>query len=153
LGKKAYQAGYDLPYSAGLGINYIWQKSDLVIENLNRFNHGPRTISVKLCGLTTPPRRPGSTRPDIGVSISERVWDLAKSKPSTAVDFAFLFRMRQEPESRGHLQHERIFSNDDWLRPHPDNRGAWSDRARYNFTWNDIPQLSKPAFAFVFSAI
>src|SRR4051794_11277888 len=41
-GKKVTKLGYDLPYSAGLGINYLWQKSELVIENLKvGFNNGP----------------------------------------------------------------------------------------------------------------
>ena len=34
LGAKATKAGFNLPYSAGLGINYLSQESDLVIENL-----------------------------------------------------------------------------------------------------------------------
>src|SRR5262245_55015817 len=42
LGKKAAKAGFNLPYSAGLGINYLWQESDLVIENLQvGFNNRP----------------------------------------------------------------------------------------------------------------
>jgi hypothetical protein len=42
LGAKAAKAGYDLPYSAGFGINYLWQKSDLIIEDLFvGFNIGP----------------------------------------------------------------------------------------------------------------
>src|SRR6476659_11322868 len=41
-GKKVTKLGYNLPYSAGLGVNYVWQKSDLVIENLSvGFNNGP----------------------------------------------------------------------------------------------------------------
>ena len=28
LGAKAAKAGYDLPYSAGIGVNYLWQESD-----------------------------------------------------------------------------------------------------------------------------
>ena len=41
-GAKAAKKGYNLPYSAGLGVNYLWQESDLVIENLQvGFNHGP----------------------------------------------------------------------------------------------------------------
>jgi hypothetical protein len=40
-GAKASARGYDLPYSAGLGINYFWQQSDLVINNLFvGFNNG-----------------------------------------------------------------------------------------------------------------
>src|SRR5258706_14319478 len=34
LGKQATKRGFSLPYSAGIGINYLWQKSDLVINNL-----------------------------------------------------------------------------------------------------------------------
>src|SRR5688572_5775344 len=41
-GAKATKAGFNLPYSAGLGVNYLWQKSDLVIDNLQvGFNNGP----------------------------------------------------------------------------------------------------------------
>src|SRR3954467_15428575 len=42
-GKKVTKLGYNLPYSAGVGINYLWQKSELVIENLSvGFNNGPQ---------------------------------------------------------------------------------------------------------------
>src|SRR5687767_3991232 len=42
LGKKATKAGYNLPYSAGVNINYLWQQSDIVIENIQvGFNNGP----------------------------------------------------------------------------------------------------------------
>jgi hypothetical protein len=41
-GKKATAKGFQLPYSAGLGVNYLWQESDLVIDNLMvGFNNGP----------------------------------------------------------------------------------------------------------------
>ena len=41
-GAKATKAGYALPYSAGLSIQYFGQKSDLIIENLQvGFNGGP----------------------------------------------------------------------------------------------------------------
>jgi len=42
LGDAATKRGFNLPYSAGLGLNYIWQESDLIIENLQvGFNHNP----------------------------------------------------------------------------------------------------------------
>ena len=42
LGAKATKAGYNLPYSAGVSINYFWQVSDLIIDNLQvGFNNGP----------------------------------------------------------------------------------------------------------------
>jgi hypothetical protein len=41
-GAKATRAGYNLPYSAGLSVQYFGQKSDLIIENLKvGFNGGP----------------------------------------------------------------------------------------------------------------
>ena len=42
-GEKAAALGFDLPYSAGLGVNYFSQESELVIENLMvGFNGGPQ---------------------------------------------------------------------------------------------------------------
>jgi len=41
-GAKVAAKGFDLPYSAGLSLNYAWQQSDLVMDNLNvGFNNGP----------------------------------------------------------------------------------------------------------------
>src|SRR6187401_1309226 len=42
LGAKATKAGYNLPLSAGLSLNYFWQVSDIIIDNLQvGFNNGP----------------------------------------------------------------------------------------------------------------
>src|SRR5687767_8308641 len=41
-GAKAAKLGFNLPYSAGLSVQYLWQKSDLIIDNLQvGFNNGP----------------------------------------------------------------------------------------------------------------
>ena len=41
-GEKVAAKGFDLPYSGGLSLNYVWQQSDLVIDNLSvGFNNGP----------------------------------------------------------------------------------------------------------------
>src|SRR6188508_2713410 len=41
-GKKVTKLGYDLPYPAGVNVNYLWQESKLVLNNLNvGFNNGP----------------------------------------------------------------------------------------------------------------
>ena len=40
-GEEVAQKGYDLPYSGGISANFFWQKSDLIINNLNvGFNNG-----------------------------------------------------------------------------------------------------------------
>ena len=42
-GQKATEKGFNLPYSAGLSVNYFWQESELTISNLNvGFNNGPQ---------------------------------------------------------------------------------------------------------------
>ena len=42
-GEKVAQKGYQLPYSAGVSVNYFWQESSLVINNLDvGFNNGPQ---------------------------------------------------------------------------------------------------------------
>jgi hypothetical protein len=42
-GAKAAKLGFNLPYSAGIGVYYFWQKSDLVLSDLVfGFNNGPQ---------------------------------------------------------------------------------------------------------------
>ena len=42
LGAKVTAMGYDLPYSAGIGLNYLWTESAIIIEDLFvGFNNGP----------------------------------------------------------------------------------------------------------------
>ena len=43
-GAKVAAKGFKLPYSAGVSVNYFWQQSDIVINNLNvGFNCFSRT--------------------------------------------------------------------------------------------------------------
>src|SRR6187402_3311238 len=42
-GDKATKAGFNLPYSAGISAQYFWQKSDIIIDNLQvGFNNGTK---------------------------------------------------------------------------------------------------------------
>src|SRR4030095_10841517 len=42
-GKKATQKGFNLQYPVGVSLNYLWQQSDLIINNLEvGFNDGPK---------------------------------------------------------------------------------------------------------------
>src|SRR4051794_15412730 len=42
-GKKVAQKGFKLPKSAGLSVQYLWQQSDITINNLQvGFNNGPK---------------------------------------------------------------------------------------------------------------
>ena len=46
MGAKATKAGYSLPYSAGVGTNFLYQKSDLIINNLQVGFNGGEMISL-----------------------------------------------------------------------------------------------------------
>src|SRR5688572_14738228 len=68
-GAKATKAGFSLPYSAGLSMQYIWQKSDLVIENLAvGFNNGP------LHDLSEIIRFDNATSEMTGINIRPDIW-------------------------------------------------------------------------------
>jgi len=156
-GKKATALGFNLPYSAGLGINYLWQESDLVIENLNvGFNNGP------MQDLSEVVRFDNATSTASGLNIRPDLWIfpflnvygiLAKSSPSTAVDFGIYV-----PDADGNW--ENIISMNTkaqfdattvgfGLTPTVGVGGGWM-AFDMNFTWSDIAELEKPAFAFVF---
>ena len=157
LGAAATKRGFDLPYSAGLGINYLWQESDLVIENLQvGFNHGPLLDLSEVIRFNNATSRATGLnfRPDVWVFPFLNVYGiLAKAKPSTNVDFGVYV-----PDADGNwnnvinMQTEANFDATSFgigLTPTMGIGGGWM-ALDMNFTWNDIAELEKPAFAFVF---
>lgn len=157
LGKQATKKGFSLPYSAGLGINYLWQKSDLVINNLQiGFNHNP------MQNLDQVVRFNNATSEAVGVNIRPDVWLLpflnvygifAKANPSTTVDFGIY-----APDGSGNwnniinMNTKANFKATTFglgVTPTVGVGGGWM-ALDMNFTWNDIAELDKPAFAFVF---
>lgn len=156
-GKKVTALGFDLPYSAGLGLNYIWQESDLIIDNLQvGFNNGPKynldeivrfnEATSKLSGL--------NFRPDIWLLPFLNVYAVfAKGNPSTSIDFGLWV-----PDSTGSWNEVLTASTRaDFestsagfgLTPTIGVGGGWF-ALDMNFTWTDIPALEDPAFAFIF---
>ncbi|HEY5746121.1 MAG TPA: hypothetical protein VIU12_08605 [Chryseolinea sp.] len=157
LGKKAAALGFNLPYSAGLGVNYLWQESDLVIDNLEiGFNNGP------LHNLDEIVRFDKATSNASGVNIRPDIWlfpflnvygILAKASPSTAVDFGIYI-----PDADGNWNNVLSMTTKAnfqastlgfGLTPTIGVGGGWM-ALDMNFTWSDIPELEKPAFATVF---
>jgi len=156
-GAKATKLGFNLPYSAGLGLNYLWQESDLVIENLQvGFNHGP------LHDLSEVVRFDNATSEATGLNFRPDVWVFpflnvygifAKSQPSTAIDAGIYV-----PDADGNwnrvvdLNTKAKFDATSvgfGLTPTLGIGGGWM-ALDMNFTWNDIAELEKPAFAFIF---
>lgn len=156
-GEKATKLGFNLPYSAGLGINYLWQESELVIENLQLgFNNGPMHSLDEIVRFNNATSAASGVnfRPDVWLFPFLNVYGIfAKARPSTAVDFGIYV-----PDADGNWNSVGDFStkaNFDatsfgfGLTPTVGIGGGWM-ALDMNFTWNDIAELDEPAFAFVF---
>lgn len=156
-GAKATKAGFSLPYSAGLSVQYIWQKSDLVIDNLQvGFNHGPMFNLDEIVRFknATSEAQGLNVRPDIWLFPFLNVYGvIAKSQPSTAIDAGIYV-----PDVDGNwseivpLSTKANFQATSLgfgLTPTIGVGGGWM-ALDMNFTWNDIAELDKPAFAFIF---
>lgn len=157
LGKKATKAGFNLPYSAGINVNYLWQESDLIIENLQLgFNHGPmKDISeIVRFNNATSTASAINIRPDIWLLPFLNVYGIfAKSAPSTAVDFGIYV-----PDADGNwnniislasVAEFEATTTGFGLTPTIGVGGGWF-AFDMNFTWSDIPELEEPAFATVY---
>jgi hypothetical protein len=156
LGQQATSKGYTLPYSAGIGINYLWQQSDLIIDNLQvGFNNGT------MYNLDNIIRFDKARSTATGINIRPDIWlfpflnvygILAKAKPSTEVGYGIYV-----PDSSGNwnqvlsLSSKAEFDATTFgfgLTPTIGVGGGWI-ALDMNFTWSDIEALEKPAFAFV----
>lgn len=156
-GQKATAKGFNLPYSAGLGLNYLWQESDLVIEDLMvGFNNNPmRDLSeVVRFSNATSTAQGLNIRPDIWLFPFLNVYGIiAKSNPSTKVDYGIYV-----PDADGNWNNVISLSSTAkfnatslgfGLTPTLGVGGGWM-ALDMNFTWSDIAALKKPAFAYIF---
>src|SRR5688572_135704 len=156
-GAKATKAGFSLPYSAGLSVQYISQESDLVIDNLQvGFNNGPlHDLSEIIRFDNAVSKATGiNLRPDFWIFPFLNVYGIiAKANPSTAIDAGVYV-----PDENGEWnQVLELNTKADFeatsmgfgITPTIGVGGGWM-ALDMNFTWNDIAELDKPAFAFIF---
>ena len=156
-GDKATKRGYDLPYSAGLSIQYFGQRSDIVIENLKvGFNGGTMHDMDQVVRFDKAESASDgvSLRPDIWLYPFLNVYGIfGVSAASTDVGYGIWL-----PDSAGreqeilHLGTKVDFTAATLgfgLTPTIGVGGGWL-ALDMNFTWTDVPQLSKPAQSFVF---
>src|SRR5678816_2739040 len=105
-GDQATKKGFSLPYSAGLGVNYLWQKSDLVIENLMvGFNHNTMYDMDEVIRFSNATSEGSGLnfRPDIWLFPFLNIYGIfAKSNLSTSVGYSI-----NAPDSTG-AWHELI---------------------------------------------
>lgn len=156
-GAKAAEKGFDLPYSAGFGINYVWQESDLIIENLQiGFNSGPMHNLDEIVRFHDAKARLQGVnfRPDIWILPFLNVYGiLSTGTPSTMIDFGVWIPDSTHTWSEVFKAKTKAqFSATSFgfgLTPTMGVGGGWM-ALDMNFTWNDIDALERPAFAFVF---
>ena len=156
-GAKATKKGFNLPYSAGLSMQYLWQESELVIENLKvGFNNNePYDLKEVVRFNSAVSKAQGlNLRPDFWLFPFLNMYGiLSLAQPNTLVDYSIYL-----PDTSGNynevirLNSEANFKATTFgfgITPTFGVAGAWV-ALDMNFTWSDIPELNKPAFAFIF---
>jgi len=157
LGAAATKRGFSLPYSAGLSFNYLWQESDLIIENLKvGFNNNDMYDLSEVVRFNNAKSEASGLnfRPDIWLFPFLNVYGLfARSSLSTAVDYGIYV-----PDSTGNWKNVIALNSiaefeattfGFGITPTIGVGGGWL-ALDMNFAWNDIDELNKPAFSFVF---
>ncbi|HEY6172163.1 MAG TPA: hypothetical protein VIX80_07895, partial [Candidatus Kapabacteria bacterium] len=90
LGEAVTKKGFQLPYSAGLSVQYVTQESDIAITNLSiGFNNGPMHDLAEVVRFKSAVSNTDGInfRPDVWILPFLNVYGLfAKSKSSTAID-------------------------------------------------------------------
>jgi hypothetical protein len=156
-GEKAAQRGYDLPYSAGIGVNYLWQESSLIIEDLLvGFNNGPMYDLDEIVRFNDAIATASAVniRPDIWLLPFLNVYALfTKAKTSTEINAGVWL-----PDTANVWNEVTAFSSKAnfnatgmgfGLTPTMGIGGGWL-ALDMNFTWQSISALDKPVFTFVF---
>lgn len=165
LGEKVTQLGFDLPYSAGLSVQYLYQKSELIISNLNvGFNHGEmfNLDQIVRFNSTSATTNGINVRPDFWLFPFLNVYGiLAKSSNRTNVDFGVYIPGNIEVNDENldwswqnimDVQTEANFdatTSGFGFTPTVGVGGGFL-ALDMNWTWTDIPELEKPAKVFIF---
>ncbi len=157
LGAKAAARGYDLPYSAGLGVNYLWQESDLIIENLFvGFNNGPMYDLDEIVRFESAVASASALniRPDIWILPFLNVYGIfTQASTSTEIgaglwipDTANVWSEVTSFSSKAEFKATGIGFG---MTPTMGVAGGWM-ALDMNVTWQSISALDKPVFTFVF---
>ena len=156
-GKKATEKGFKLPYSAGVSVNYFWQRSDLILEKLNvGFNGGKMVNLDEVVRFNSAASEAAvlSIRPDIWILPFLNVYAIfGTSKPSTNVNFGIWI-----PDTTNNWKEIYSYSTKAkfnaqsfglGLTPTVGIGGGWL-ALDMNWTWTDVDATEKPVFTFVF---
>ena len=155
-GKKVAQKGFKLPKSAGLSAQYLWQESDIIINNLQiGFNNGPM---YNLDEIVRFEKAQTSTnginlRPDIWLFPFLNVYAIyASSNTSTAINAGVWVPDSSDWHEILTIDTKAEFKANTFgfgLTPTV-GIGGFFLALDMNFAWSDIDALEDPAFSFVF---
>jgi hypothetical protein len=156
-GAKVAARGYDLPFSAGLGVNYLWQESALIIEDLYvGFNNGPMYDLEEIVRFNSATSYVSAInlRPDIWILPFLNVYCIfTQGKSSTEINAGLWL-----PDTSNVWNEVTSFSSKaDFnatgigfgMTPTMGVGGGWI-ALDMNVTWQSISALDKPVFTFVF---
>jgi hypothetical protein len=156
-GEKATQKGYQLPYSAGMSVNYFWQESSIVIDNLYvGFNNGPQYNLDQIVRFNdaTATASAINVRPDIWLFPFLNVYGiLGKVNTSTAIDAGIWV-----PDADNNWSQIMSFGSKAnftgttfglGMTPTIGIGGGWL-ALDMNVAWTDLDALDKPAQSFIF---
>ena len=157
LGAKASKAGYNLPYSAGVSINYFWQVSDILIDNLNvGFNNGPMYNLDEIVRFNKAKTTASALtwRPDIWLFPFLNIYGIfGKAQASTEVGFGIWVpdstNTPKEVTSASSLVEFNTSTYGFGITPTIGVGGGFL-ALDMNWAWTDVPQLAKPARSFIF---
>jgi len=155
-GDKVVKKGFNLPYSAGLSVQYVWQKSDIIIDNLQvGFNGGQKynLDDVIRFNSATTTTNGANIRPDIWLFPFLNVYAIfAKTKTATAIDAGVWVPDSSTWHKVLDINTKANFQGTTFgfgLTP-TIGVGGFFLALDMNFSWTDISELDKPAYVFVF---
>jgi hypothetical protein len=155
-GQKVKEKGFDLPYSAGISVNYLWQNSDILISNVSVGFNGGKLINVDEIirfNSTSAESYGINIRPDIWVLPFLNVYGIiARAKSNTNVDVSVRIPRVNGGEELFSIQTSPEFSSETagfGITPTMGFLGGWV-AFDMNFTWTDVDKQEKPVFAFIF---
>ncbi len=156
-GDKATALGFDIPYSAGLSINFITQESDLIIDNLLvGFNNGPLYNLDEIIRFDDAISRAAALnfRPDIWLFPFLNIYGIfGQAKTSTEISAGLYL-----PDTSGVWNEVTSFSTKAefdatitgfGITPTMGVGGGWL-ALDMNFAWSDVDALDKPVKTFIF---
>ncbi|MDO6472629.1 hypothetical protein [Maribacter sp. 1_MG-2023] len=156
FGQKVKDLGFKLPLPSGMSINYVYQKADINIRNLNvGFNGGELFYLDDIVRFNSAVAQSNivNIRPDIWVFPFLNVYGIfASSSTSTAVDVSVYVPNQETSKEVLNLSTKAEFegfSAGFGITPTIGIGGGWL-ALDMNFTWTDLEGIEDPAFALVF---